>query len=353
MARIIYGVCGEGMGHAIRSVPVIEHLKKKHDVKIFSSGKAYTHLSARFDDVKEIQGLHIIYKKDSIDEIKTLSSNLMNLAGIARSFRFMWGQIKNFKPDVIISDMEIISAHIGLLKRIPVISIGNHHTTGKINAGYPKRYWLNRLEVKIVNRLIMPTAKAYFVTSFFYAEPKSKKTFIVPPILRDSVLGMKAQDKGYILVYQTSDSNKKLIEELKRADEKFIIYGFNTEKKDKNLVFRRFNEKKFFDELAGCKALITNGGFTLITEAIHLGKPILSIPIKRHFEQTFNAIYIEKLGYGKMAKNTRKGIIDEFIGNLGAYKKNLRAYRRKNNSTLFKKLDCVMKDISRTSRTSC
>ncbi|PIN86092.1 hypothetical protein COV19_06365 [Candidatus Woesearchaeota archaeon CG10_big_fil_rev_8_21_14_0_10_44_13] len=349
MARIIYSVCGEGMGHAVRSRPIIEHLKKKNDVKIFSSSRAYSYLSGKFDDVNEIEGLHINYKKNGIDEVSTLFSNILNFSRLAASFSFISREIKDFKPDIIISDFDIISAYAGLFKSIPTISIGNHHLSNMVKITYPKRYILDYLQLRLVNRLIIPKAGHYLVTSFFHSEPKSSDVHLVAPIIREEVLGLKRAEKDYILVYQTSDSNKKLIEELKKIDQRFIVYGFGIEKKDHNIVFRKFNENRFFGELAGCKALITNGGFTLISEALHLEKPILSIPIKNHFEQILNALYLERLGYGKMSSITSKNQIEEFMGNIENYKRNLRRYEFKdkpdNNSDTFKKLDSVINGI--------
>ena len=46
--RILYGVVGEGMGHAMRSAVVLEHLVSRgHEVAIFVSGRAAEYLSAR------------------------------------------------------------------------------------------------------------------------------------------------------------------------------------------------------------------------------------------------------------------------------------------------------------------
>ena len=52
MATIIYGVLGEGMGHATRSSAVIEYLLKKgHHVHIFTSNRAVDFLSKKFKNV--------------------------------------------------------------------------------------------------------------------------------------------------------------------------------------------------------------------------------------------------------------------------------------------------------------
>ena len=72
MVKIIYSVNGEGLGHATRSDPIIHHLLKKNEVKIFSSGRSYAYLSHRFKDVHELAGLAIQYKNNRVDEFGTV-----------------------------------------------------------------------------------------------------------------------------------------------------------------------------------------------------------------------------------------------------------------------------------------
>jgi len=55
MAKILYGVCGEGLGHAIRSEILINYLKNKnYEIRIVAGGKAYNYLSDEFPFVEEI-----------------------------------------------------------------------------------------------------------------------------------------------------------------------------------------------------------------------------------------------------------------------------------------------------------
>ena len=51
-------------------------------------------------------------------------------------------------------------------------------------------------------------------------------------------------------------------------------------------------------DLVGANAVIANAGFSLVSEALHLGKPYLAIPVKRQFEQVLNAYYVDKMNYG-------------------------------------------------------
>jgi len=59
--KILYGVVGEGMGHAMRSRAVVEHLLAQgHEIEIMASGRAADFLQKRFGDVNRIHGLHIV-----------------------------------------------------------------------------------------------------------------------------------------------------------------------------------------------------------------------------------------------------------------------------------------------------
>jgi len=146
---------------------------------------------------------------------------------------------------------------------------------------------------------------------------------------------------------ETSKSYKKLLGILKNINKSFVIYGFDKNYKDENLIFRKFNEKQFLKDLSECKAVITNGGFNLICEAIYLKKPILSLPIKHQFEQILNALYVQKLEYGEFHERADESIINKFILNLNIYEKNLQKHKKQKNSELLNKLERVLKRHSK------
>ncbi|HLD86464.1 MAG TPA: glycosyltransferase family protein, partial [Candidatus Nanoarchaeia archaeon] len=81
------------------------------------------------------------------------------------------------------------------------------------------------------------------------------------------------------------------------------------------------------------------GGFTLISEALYLQKPILSIPVEGQFEQTLNALYLKKLGYGVYAKKTTREGIEAFLGNLPLLKKYLKKYKKHTNKDALGKIE--------------
>ena len=74
------------------------------------------------------------------------------------------------------------------------------------------------------------------------------------------------------------------------------------------MCFRPFSRDGFVRDLCDCGGVICGGGFSLISEALHLGKKVLSKPIRGQAEQESNARALEKLEKGMVMRdlNSRK-----------------------------------------------
>lgn len=348
--RIIYSVCGEGMGHAIRSAVIIEHLLKDNEVIIFASDRAYSYLSQKFDNVYYIDGFNTVYDENTAQYTNTFIKGMRNLPkDFKKNIKLMYAISKEFKPNIIISDFEIYANILSKLTRTPLLSVDNIHIITQCKIDISDRYLTERIAAEGVIRSFIVRPKEYLITTFFYPEIKNeKKVSLYPPVLRDDILNLKPVNGEHILVYQTSDSNLELISLLKEIDEKFVIYGFNMDKEEKNLLFRKFNEKQFFKDFESCKAVVSNGGFTLIGEAIYLKKPIFCIPVKKQFEQTINAIYIEKLFYGEFHELLTKENLEKFLLKLDIYQNSLNKFKHEGNNELIESLDKAIERHAKT-----
>ncbi len=218
-----------------------------------------------------------------------------------------------------------------------IISIGQHRINNT-KLEYPKKYEKDALVAKAVVNSIIFNSKACLVITFHNAKITNPKTFLFPPILRKEVLEIKPQSRDYILVY-LSFQYENIIDLLKNIDGKFVVYGMDRDDTDGNIVFKKSSQEKFLKDLADCKAVIATAGFTLITEALYLGKPYLAIPVKKQFEQILNAYYLDKLGYGKYWEELDRGKIGLFLSNLDEYREKLAGYEREDNSKIFRKID--------------
>ena len=166
--------------------------------------------------------------------------------------------------------------------------------------------------------------------------------FTINSILRDEILNAKPKNSEYVFVYQSTKSYDKLIDLLKRINYKFIIYGFDKNQTVGNLIFKKFDDgKDFMKDLINCKAVITNGGFTLISEAIYLKKPVLVVPIKKHFEQILNALYIQKNKLGEFYSDLNENHVVEFIMGLKNY--DFSKIEKWDNEKAFQLLDMLIR----------
>ena len=337
--RLIYAVSGEGMGHATRSKALLDELSKQYDILILTDNRAYHYLKKHFPKVINIQMLHISYINN---EVSTLRTGLLNLSHLPKfivdTFK-VWKILKRFKPHLIINDFTVIPNYLALFKKIPIITIDNQHIISKTHINFHKKHLWDYIKSKLVIKLIVPKANLHLTTTFFYPKKKTNRLHLFPPIIRNEIRNIKPKKKNHVLVYQTSNSNKRLLTVLQDLDENFIIYGMNGKKQLNNLALKEFNESEFFEDLGNCKAVIANGSFSLMTEALYLNKPVLTIPVKKQFEQIINAIYLEKAGYGVHLERTNKIQMELFLSNLHRYEENLKNYPREDNSKILKKIN--------------
>ena len=343
---IFYCICGEGMGHAIRSGTIIEELKNSYDIHIFTSNRAYNYLNERFNQVNEIGCFTTVYEDNKVNNLKTFAKALKeNPANLKEGYEEIYKKAKKLKPSVIITDFENYGSLAATILKIPLISIDNMHIMSETEIEYPEEYHKEMLKAKAVIKTYVPKAKIRLITSFFYPKIREDKNAILfPPVLRKNIIELDSKIEDYILVYQTSEASMSLIEKLKDLDERFIVYGFDKEQVSKNLNFKKFNDDEFYEDLANCKAVVCNGGFTLITEAIHLKKPIFSIPAQGNFEQILNGYYVQKLGYGKFNKDMDIKELKLFLSDLDKYQNTLNKVKKTDNTGILKELEhCIEK----------
>src|SRR6266540_582299 len=108
--RILYGVVGEGMGHAMRSRVILDELVKRHEVQVVVSGRAYDYLQTRVSEqlsVQKIWGYTLVYEDNEVQKWRTVVQNLKGAVfGWPANVRAYVEIAERFQPDVVISDFE-------------------------------------------------------------------------------------------------------------------------------------------------------------------------------------------------------------------------------------------------------
>ncbi|ACY19119.1 MJ1255/VC2487 family glycosyltransferase [Haliangium ochraceum] len=346
--KILYGVVGEGMGHAIRSKVVLEHLLGAgHEVEIMASGRAVEFLKRRFEAVNQIHGLHMITRDNQIHRRKTLWSNMIaSLTGVPKNIAAYFSLIDDFAPDVVVSDFESWSYLYAKAHDLPILSIDNMQIINRCTHA-PEIYEGARMDFDVAKALVkskLPFCDYYLITSFFRPPVRKKNTALFPPILRPEILTATSRPGDHLLVYQTGEHFEFLTDILRRTGMECRIYGMrrdiDSEQVDGKLRYRPFDEHSFIDDLASARAVLASAGFTLMGEAVYLRKPMLAIPLENQFEQILNARYLESEGYG-MSAESREQLrdLDTFLGRVDEFQENLRSYQQDGNRALLAALD--------------
>src|SRR6266542_3735041 len=249
--RILYGVVGEGMGHATRSKVVIEHLiERGHQVMVVVSGRAFEFLKRHFSDVVEIRGLTIRYRKGAMDrDLSVLQNVLLSPSMLLQNAAAYIDRVRHFKPAIVLSDFDSYAYFFAMRFGLPIISIDNQQIIHKckhakeITKGVQADYRATRAFVKAK----LPGCDHYVITSFFAPPVRAKfegKVTIVPPILRREIIEAEPSTGDHVLVYQTSTSDRALLSELNRiAKRKFVVYGLRRDAVQGNCTLRSFSEQ--------------------------------------------------------------------------------------------------------------
>jgi len=355
--RILYGVVGEGMGHAIRSRVVLDELVKKHDVQVVVSGRAHDYLAKRANDhlsVKKIWGFTIVTEDNEVRNFRTLLENVKGAltGGWPRNIKAYFEIADSFKPDVVISDFESWSYLYGVNHLLPVVSVDNMQIINRcrhdpeILAGQEASFQI----AKGIIKAKVPGAYHYLITTFFRPPIRKARTSLHPPILRPEILAAKPEPGAHLLVYQTYTTNDELPELLRRLGVECRIYGLRRdlkeEERDGNLVYKPFSEEGFIDDLRTARGVLASAGFTLMGEAVYLHRPMLSEPVAKQFEQILNARYLQKEGYGLNAEQITESTLREFLDRIPEFEKNLSRYSQDGNTDLLTKLEQVLQNAA-------
>ncbi len=358
--RILYGVTGEGMGHATRSKVVCEYLMSRgHELKIVVSGRAHGFLAKSFPDVVEIKGLTIRYVDNAMDRDGSLARNVVAAPGmLMNNVGAYYDKVVGYEPDAVVTDFDSFAYLFAKRHRVPILSIDNQAIIYRckhdkaIKAGAELDYQLTKAFVKAK----LPGCDRYIVTSFFFPNVRKKyaeTTTLVPPMLRRSILlAKKSAHLGkHVLVYQTSTSDTRLIANLNEiSGETFIVYGLRRTEKVGNCTIKDFSEDGFVKDLASARAVVANGGLSLLGEALYLGKPVYSVPVKHQYEQIMNGRYLEELGYGLTAETIEPDVLRLFLAENAKYASRVRRHEQDANVKLYAAIDDALAGFTRLAK---
>ncbi len=320
MAKIVYGVAGEGFGHSSRSHLIGQKLiESGHDVLFVASRKSLNYLSQYFPGrVKKVHGLSFAYKNGTLSPVRTITENIKRFPDGHRTNKSLYSDsIESFNPDLVITDFEPFIAWWAWRNRVPFISIDHEHMLTHCRLEHSWRNLVAQLNAWFVTKFYYLGARAYVVVNFFKAPLKGKATVLAPPIIRPQVRQARVSKNNHIVCYSTDYENlhnlKATLKQFPKTQ--FLVYGLNEDFQEDNCTFKKTSTEGFLNDVGSSSGVVATAGFSLISEMLHLRKRMLLLPILGQYEQMINSHYIEKLGLGIWSRRLDVASLGRFLEN--------------------------------------
>lgn len=348
MARILYGVMGDARGHVTRALTVAQEMSG-HEFLFLGGGRVHDLKDQGFA-VEDVPVPGTYYKNNEVDFAATLANALRVFATRSAVIRRVGDIIDSFDPDLILTDYEYFTPRAARKKGRIVISLDHQHILTHCSFQAPPEESCGRVLTRLAVKSLYSHADLFLIISFFSLPPiNPQTTYVLPAIIRNAVREFTPTDGEDVVVYQTSATFSKLIPILEQMKHRILIYGLGALSSRKNLVFKPFSTHDFIVDLASCRYAIVNGGHNVISEALFLGKPVFSFPIRQAYEQFINAYFLSQSGYGDYSIGPPSGTaLQSFESRLDSFRENIKRGFRTGNQDVATLLERVMEGSGNT-----
>lgn len=305
MARIIYALSGQGRGHTSRVIAISDALRRRgHDILFCCGGTAREILESQGEPVLPVPPLRQVMEGNEIRIGETMRCNLHEVLNLSETVAQLADAFNDYRADLLVTDFEAFSPRAARRIGLPVLSFNHQQVVTETHYELPTKYWFHAAMTSFAIRMIAPSHPEHIlITSFFFPPLKHPEhATLVPPIIRPAVQALTPTRGEHVLVYYNhTHGARHVLDTLRRVDAPFVVYNFERPENEAdypNLCFKEPSLDGFLEDLATSRAVICTAGFTLTSEALFLGKPLLVVPNRGIFEQTINALFLEQDGLG-------------------------------------------------------
>jgi len=337
--KYLFAITGVAYGHFTREEAIINSLKKidkKANITIASYGTAYNYFKNKYK-ILELDPMFFPDELNKVQFFNTLIKNYNITSHCVNNIIIINKFVKDNKIDVVLSDWEPFAI---FLRKCDYL-IWNYKPV------YAK-----------VTNFTMFIEKSIIKILYFFAEIFGKKIILpslkkqsnhnniiyVDLIVRkipDEVEELDKYKNSVLVMIGGSSFGLNLAEKIdnisKNFNEKFIFFNY---KSKNNAGYKEFKEN-YLEYLKSCKAVISLGGYSGISESIFFKKPNLAFPIKNWIEQMAVVEefknYIE-IGDIESSEEELKFKIGNFLRNLNKIKRKLSRLKLKNGANEIAKI---------------
>jgi len=345
MSRIAISLCGEGRGHATRIATLVERLDPAHEILVYTSADALAFLQRQFAALRprvrleEIPGVVFQYTAGRLDVVRSIAAGLDYQARhLGPLVDRMIEDLETFAADLAIVDFEPALPRAAGRLNLPLVSVDHQHFL--LAYDLDSLPWSLQWNAWFMSRAVWMyvSEAADTVVSAFFRPPLRRgweHVVQVGPLLRREVIQATPSDTGFVLSYLRRHTPFSAVEAITSCGLPVRIYGLGEREPIGTCSFHAIDERRFVDDLAACRCLVSAAGNQLIGEALHLGKPLLVLPEKAHSEQLMNSHFLAAMGCGEFAvlEEVTPELVRTFLDRLDNFAPALAALRGRMDGT--------------------
>jgi UDP:flavonoid glycosyltransferase YjiC (YdhE family) len=308
---ILFAINGLGMGNSTRCHVVIQRLAAEAEVHVITSGNGLFFLKDRpeITSLSATPPLAYAFSGDGVNALGTLA-NLRKMSGALHEKKErLEALLDQLKPDLVVTDSEYVIRPV-LRRRIPLAGINNsdvvvseYFRRKNLPASIRAHFWGIEYSDYLLHRMKWQMAVS---PSPFADVPRSEVFKRIGLIVRDGARETAKEREGKpvplpqeidrIVVMLSGSAFASQIHELQTLPWKVDVIGREGVSAGNVTYHGKIRESLEFVRNAG--ALVINGGFSSVSEAIAMMRPVYVIPVPNHAEQLINALMVKEVGAG-------------------------------------------------------
>ena len=294
--KVLYAFQGTGKGHLTRAEEIVPALKQLADTSVLVSGTELNIDSSLSIDF-HLKGLSFFFGNNGGINIWKSLKKAYPLTLLKDIFTF---PVQNY--DLVINDFEPVTAWACRLRNVKCIGLSHQKAVLDVNSPLPEK------QSRFGKSVLSHYAKTKSGYGFHF---ESYNENIFPPLIKESIRNCSPKNQGHFTVYLPSYSDKNLIDifsKLPDVDWHVFSKRAKEEQHFKNVIIFPTNADGFDKSMINANGVLCGAGFETPSEALHLGKKLLVIPMKGQYEQQCNAAALNRMGVSVINRLSEKNI---------------------------------------------
>jgi hypothetical protein len=323
----LFLINGLGLGNGTRCHAVMEHLVEAGcQIHVVTSGNGLAYFKERdfIQSLTPMESLEYSGRAGGISGWSTLQS----LPALLRKTKVKRNQLRavlrQINPDVAIVDSEYVLGPVRD-RGVPIIGlntseivVSEYHKHRRSARGTRSHFWFVEFSDYLFHRKFCDLVLSPFPLRTPTRHPKFRRVGL---ILRQAIRVRAAERKNAAflsprqlrtVVFMLSGSVHASRIDFNHHQLPFKVEVVGRDGESRGNVTYHGRRVNNVDLLFRADALVINGGYSAVSEAFLLRKPVFVIPVPGHAEQLVNACLVRDLGVGFMA--TEENVLEQMMG---------------------------------------